>query len=202
MVFPDLARRYGIERPGNCSQGFSFPSLQLAFHPAPATLSFYHSNLFCLSCAAYCAVLYYLSSPSSLAQKMEIWLPPQMTTSLVASKRDASQREARLATKSTLKWALNRRCKLAIFFIADLIALSRAVVDRLARYSSFSSKTVNNSFFSSNVRSSSLMLIYTLPSNEATYQYKSIPHSIWGRPTLVIKSSCSQLVFWPFGLCP
>jgi hypothetical protein len=43
---------------------------------------------------------------------------------------------------------------------------------------------------------------HRLPSNETTDQYKSIPRSIWGRTKIGIKSNCSQLVFWPFGLCP
>src|SRR6185312_3340738 len=110
--------------------------LQLAFHPPP-TLSFYHNNLFCPSCVAYCAWLSSLSSPGSHAQTMEIWLSPQTAPSLLASKRGCfSKGSSSCLTKSALKWALNRCCKLAISFIAGLIALSRAAVDRLAGYSS------------------------------------------------------------------
>jgi hypothetical protein len=70
--------------------------LQLALHPPPPTLSFYHDNLFCPSCVEYYAMLSFVSSPDSSAEMKENWFPTQTCPSLLAAKRHASQRESPL----------------------------------------------------------------------------------------------------------
>jgi hypothetical protein len=70
--------------------------MQLALHPPPLTLSFYHDNLFCPSRVAYYAMHPFVSSPGSIAEMKENLFPTQTCPSLVAAKRHASQRESPL----------------------------------------------------------------------------------------------------------
>jgi hypothetical protein len=74
-------------------KGFVF-LLQLALHPPPPTLSFYHDNLFFMSCVAYYAMLSFVSSPVRIAKMKENWFRAQTCPSLVAAKRHDSQRES------------------------------------------------------------------------------------------------------------
>jgi hypothetical protein len=171
--------------------------MQLALHPPPPTLSFYHDNLFCPSCVAY----YAFHHLAQLLKWRRIGFLHKYVPVLLLQKVMIRKGRFLFAHIFFLKWALNCHCNVPISDITALIALLQTYFSRLAGNLAFPLKLwidVPSQLVGDH---QPLVDWHPLPRNEATNQFKSIP-SIWSRQKIGIKSSCSQLVFWPFGLCP